>query len=101
MKKLYIIQGTTDFTNLTSDYTQEELQRLQCWDWKEADYKKMAGLLFGETDLDKLSEFYECDMRKEILDSTHIGTKFDLLMENFDEELFDCDCVYTFDGDED
>ena len=81
--KLYIVQGTDSFTNFTDDYTQDELHRLKSSTWTDEDYRKMAGLLFG-------NDYEETDsLWNDIYNSTEIGTKKELLDMNYPEHLFE------------
>lgn len=81
--KLYIVQGTDNFTNFTDDYTQDELHRLKSSTWTDEDYRKMAGLLFGN-DYEKTDSLWD-----DIYNSTEIGTKKELLDMNYPEHLFE------------
>lgn len=85
-KKLFLIQGTNDFTNMTNLFSQKDLERMK-WDgMDEKDLKKVADDLgISPTDFDQSKNTFF----KQLADSCHIGTQYYLVnKENFSPSLF-------------
>lgn len=85
-KKLFLIQGVNDFTNMTNLFSQKDLERMK-WDgMDEKDLKKVADDLgISPEDSDKSeNKFFE-----DLAESCHIGTQYYLVNEeNFSPSLF-------------
>lgn len=90
--KLYLIQGTIDFTDMSDSFTQEELEEMKSTGMTDTQAKKLAedlGVAVEGVEGKDGNIITEADIIQQVKDSSYIGTKEELMEQNFSEKLFD------------
>lgn len=91
--KLYLIQGTIDFTDMSDSFAQEELEEMKSTGMTDTQAKKLAddlGVAVEGVEGKDGNIIDEADIIQQVKDSSYIGTKEDLINNyNIPENVFD------------